>query len=93
MTDVAEIVKTLRDWMREDKDPAISPRPWRMWGRELRCPKPGLTVDDGDVRETELVASFPLRPNRWGGAHVADLYFVQYVVSVLPALLDALEDK
>jgi hypothetical protein len=84
-----EVVAKLEDWLRPDRDPPISPRPWRMWGSELRCPKPGVDPNDGNLDHSDPVAWFQLHPNRHGGSHVADLDFVASLVSALPSLIEA----
>jgi hypothetical protein len=68
-----------------------------MWGDQLWGRKKGVEDtpdlgDGADLENNDLIASFEAFPNREGFPRVSNLYFVQYVVSVLPVLLDALEE-
>jgi len=73
-----------------DNSLPLAPRPWRMWGSELRSTKPGGDPMNANHDNTDLIATFVSRPNEHGGSHVAELYFVQELVASLPALLDAI---
>lgn len=87
----SEMVASLRGWLSSSRDPAIAPRPWRMFGDELRSTKVGGDPQDANINNSDLVATFASHENAYGVSNVAELYFVCELVQALPALLDEIE--
>ena len=63
-----------------------SPRPWKLWGGELRYSD---DPDNSDVEKTKRVASFASQQNSSGrGSHVTNAYLTAETINALPTLLD-----